>query len=403
MRDFGLREEIKELTAYVLGASKMPYISYVEDGDWRPYKPPFEHQAPNFETSACTAFTVENQIQFFMKAVYGEDVDLSENFLALSVPIGIGKGADPQRTYEAARHVGMVDSNVLRMGKTEEEWSDQTRLTKSIQARGLYWLRKHDFFHEWLWDSPSNRPSNYMEILKDALKTSPIGISVSAWETETDQWGNEVYVSRGDVNNHKTLCVFIDDEGYPWVYDSYQPYYKRLSKDHNIRRAKRIWINKRTVPAMKTHIKILQAIINMFMQKKTWVQVCEDYLGSDASPRDLAPDELGCSETMTTLMQKVWPEVPVITGTYTMKDYLDKPSNGFVRTTVPVPGTIILCATGTGNGSFPGHTGTFMNDMTIASNDSRTGRFIKNYDLDTWTRRYVNKGGFQIFLYNRKV
>jgi len=185
--NYGLIEELKELTAYVLGQSKMPYIYYVENGDWRPYKPTFEHQAPYFETSACTAFTVESQIQYFMKAIYNEDVDYSENFLALTVPIKVGKGVDPQKTYEAVRNSGMIFNNELRAGKTVSEWSDETRLTKSIQAKGLYWLEKNSFYHEWLWDSPENRPNNYIEILRDALKTSPIGISVSAWEKEIDE------------------------------------------------------------------------------------------------------------------------------------------------------------------------------------------------------------------------
>ena len=407
IKNYGLLEEIRELTAYVLGASKMPYIPYVDDGDWRPFKPPFEHQAPNFETSACTAFTVENQIQFFMKGVYGEDVDLSENFLALTVPIEVGKGVDPQKTYEAVRHSGMVDSGVLRMGRTKEEWSDIARLTKSIQAKGLYWLQKIDFFHEWLWDSPKNRPSNYMAILKDALKTSPIGISVSAWETEIDKWGNEVYVSRGDVNNHKTLCVFMDDEGYPWVYDSYQPVYKRLAKDHNIRRAKRIWLNKKTKPAMRRHISLLENILKALkLMKLSLLDVCTSALNTDVTPQDTTPDDVACAEVVTTLIKKIYPTFPIITGTYTLYEYLNNPKNGWRQVNEYEPETVVVAPTGMGLQGAIGHAWIVLEDGTLASNNSfgiNRGKFTKNYTPATAEKKYTGEKKIPLYLFRKVV
>lgn len=403
MRDnTGLLEEIQEFSAYILGKSKMPFIPYVDDGDWRPHAPRFEHQAPRYETSACTAFTVENQIQFFMKGVYNEEVDLSENFLALVTPIPVGKGVDPQKTYEAVRHEGMVPNDVLPMPRNIRDWTDTTRLTKSILAKGQYWLQQHTYQHEWLWNSAGNRPANYIEILKEALKTSPIGISVSAWETEIDQWGNEVYVSRGSVNNHKTLLVHIDKENYPWVYDSYEPHDKRLAKDHNIRRAKRIWINKKTVPAMATHIRILKNIIKLLMgQEKDILYYANAAINSgyDPTPNDEYLDEVSCAWSISKLENDVDPNFKRIPGTWTLNEYYAS-NPKFTRVTVPIPGTRIICATIPGK-PIQGHCGVFMEDMTIASNDSRTGLFIKNYDLKTWIKRYVDKGGYQVFMYNK--
>lgn len=394
---FGLNEELQEVTAYILGGNKIPFIPYQEDGNWEEFLPRYENQTTRAgqETSGCTVWGSQNQIEALYKRLYKDEPNYSERFTYLNVPVTPGRGTDPQNTYEAIRKHGLVDERDLPMTDSLEDYLDVSGITGSLRAKGQNWLVRHDYMHEWLW---TQRPANYMDVLKEALKTSPLGVSVSAWNREGD-----VYVSYGSVNNHFCLLYKIDDEGYPWVFDSYDHSKKKLSKDHNIRRAKRIWINKRTVPAMKMHVKILQAIVNMFMQKKTLLQVCEDHLGVDASPRDLAKDEVGCAETVSTLLQKVWPDIPVMTGTYTLFDYLNNPKNGFVRVTVPTPETIILCATGTGNGSMPGHTGFFMDDMTIASNDSRTGKFIKNYDFGTWSSRYVQKGGFKIFLYKRKV
>jgi len=399
--NYGLLEELAEYTAYVLGASKMPFIPYVENGDWRPYAPPFEHQAPHYETSACTAFAVETMVQFFMRGVYGEHVDFSENFLALVTPIDPKRGVDPQKTFEAARHYGMLDGKYLSMPDTLTEWVDSSRLTGSMRAKALNWLEKHDFQHEWLWSSATSRPTNYIDVLRQALTTSPIGISVSAWEKAIDQWGNEVYVSRGDVNNHKTVLVHIDPEGYPWVSDSYQPYFKRLSKDHNIRRAKRIWINKRTKPAMRRHIGILQAIINRLMQKQTLLSVATAALGSDATPQDATPDEVACAEVVTTLLRKVYPETPLITGTWTLNNFLAN-SPQWKEVNEYEPECVVVAPTGTGRQGTVGHTWIVMEDGTLASNNSYglyKGKFTKNYTPATAERKYRDDYKMQMHIY----
>ena len=119
----------------------------------------------------------------------------------------------------------------------------------------------------------------------------------------------------------------------------------------------------------------------------------------DASPNDLVPDEVGCAETVCTLLKQVYPATPYLTGTYSLYDYLRNPKNGFVAVTEPSPETIIICATGTGNGTMNGHVGVFMDNNLIASNDSSTGKFMKNYDLASWTKRYVAHGGFKIHLF----
>lgn len=150
---------------------------------------------------------------------------------------------------------------------------------------------------------------------------------------------------------------------------------------------------------MKKHVRLLEDILkNLNLMKKTLVDLAKEHIGTDASPADLAPDELGCAETVTTILKKLYPQTPIITGTWTLWDYFEKHPNWFPMQQ-PEPGCIIISPTGTGNGKFPGHVGIMLDDGTIASNDSFTGKFERNYDLDTWKARYQEKGGFPVYYY----
>lgn len=400
MKDFGLVEELRDISDYILGQNKMPMVPYVEDGDWTPWLPKYENQTTKLgdETSGCTVWGTQNCIETFMKRLYKEEPNYSERFTYLNVPIDPSRGADPHRTCETIRKFGLVNEDEFKMTGTIAEYLDMSKLTDELYDKGERWLQLHDFKHEWLW---SKRPDNYIEVLRKALQTSPLGVSVSAWNEE-----NGVYVSnQGSVNNHWCMLFKIDGEGYPWVFDSYDHTIKKLAKDHNIRRAKRFWINRKVRRDMKRHVSLLQDIINRLMfslQKKTLLQVCEESIGIDVTPDDLVPDSVSCAITVSTLLNKLDPSFPKVAGTWTLWDILEHRTD-YERVTVPSPETIVISPTGTGNGSISGHTGIILADNVIASNDSATGKFLKNYTLDTWSARYVDKGGFKIYMYKKKV
>lgn len=136
------------------------------------------------------------------------------------------------------------------------------------------------------------------------------------------------------------------------------------------------------------------------MQKKRLVDYAVDILGTDVTPLDEYKDEVSCAWSMTALEQKVDPTFKRIPGTATLQaEYEHHPK--FERVTEPAPDVRIICATIEGN-PIRGHVGIFMDDMTIASNDSQTGKFIKNYTYETWRARWVNKGGYKIYMYKKK-
>ena len=123
-------------------------------------------------------------------------------------------------------------------------------------------------------------------------------------------------------------------------------------------------------------------------------------LGMDASPRDDAPDELGCADTVSNLIKKVV-DFKVITGTYTLWDTFRKDTR-FQLIGESEEGAIIISPTGKGNGSIVGHTGICGKDDIIMSNDSLSGKFMENYTEDSWKKRYMEKGGFPMYYFRLK-
>lgn len=124
------------------------------------------------------------------------------------------------------------------------------------------------------------------------------------------------------------------------------------------------------------------------------LEIAHGSIGKDASPSDLAPDELGCAETVSTLLSRVFPHFPIVTGTWSLLDVL----RGFPGIQEvegePEPGDIMLYATGEGVGIFPGHVVIVGENRTIMSNNSPTGTFEQNYTVETFRQRYVRWGGF---------
>lgn len=125
-------------------------------------------------------------------------------------------------------------------------------------------------------------------------------------------------------------------------------------------------------------------------------------LGTDASPADEAPDELGCAETVTELIAKVNPMIQWTNrlSTYYMRNDM-KNGKHFIQVAYAEEGDICISATSSGgkNGITSGHVGIYMGNDQIASNDSRSGLFEINYTLASWRRYFVEKGGYEMLFF----
>lgn len=127
-------------------------------------------------------------------------------------------------------------------------------------------------------------------------------------------------------------------------------------------------------------------------------QTALNSLGQDISPLDLATDELGCAETITNLLRNAGVKAPIILGTYSLFEWLQK---NCWRVSLPLPGNIVISPTGLGgrNGITHGHTGIVLDEGKVASSDSKTGKFIINYTIKDWIKKYVDKGGYPMYFF----
>jgi hypothetical protein len=126
------------------------------------------------------------------------------------------------------------------------------------------------------------------------------------------------------------------------------------------------------------------------------------YLGTDASPNDIASDNFGCAESVSNIIAGIVRGFPILTGTWSLYDIV-RLSPRFLPVSpgeVPQPGDLIICVTGQGKGSIPnGHVGIVSTEGVIMSNDSRTGKFEANYTFKSWNDRYVVKGRYPVHIF----
>lgn len=127
------------------------------------------------------------------------------------------------------------------------------------------------------------------------------------------------------------------------------------------------------------------------------------FLGTDASPNDLAPDDLACAETVNEIHKKAFGihiDEPGLSTTslYAAMKHL---TSMFQSVPDPLPGDIIISPTGYGNGNLAhGHVG-IMSKYRIFSNNSATGNLTEYYTLETWRDRYQKLGGFPVLFFRR--
>lgn len=128
------------------------------------------------------------------------------------------------------------------------------------------------------------------------------------------------------------------------------------------------------------------------------------YLGVDASPNDLAPDELGCADTVSAIIASAFGSIiKYSVSTAEMFNLLDK-SPHFKRVTNFKFGDIIISPTG--KGKYPhvisnGHVGIVGEDEEVLSNSSATGLFTNNFTITSWVARYRTKGGYPIYFFRK--
>lgn len=129
----------------------------------------------------------------------------------------------------------------------------------------------------------------------------------------------------------------------------------------------------------------------------------KSFIGVDASPSDVAPDELGCAESVNAIHRKQFGSpIGGDVSTYRLYEALKKHPH-FKQTSEALPGDIVISPTGFGgkNGITNGHAGIVGENGKIMSNESKSGNFQENYTMETWRERYGKLGGYPVLFFRR--
>lgn len=115
------------------------------------------------------------------------------------------------------------------------------------------------------------------------------------------------------------------------------------------------------------------------------LETAQSFIGRDASPDDLAPDELGCAETVSDILFDAGCDIPSIVSTQILCYFLET-SKSWTEVATPLGGDVIISPTGSSPSKIitHGHTGIVLGDGVIGSNDSATGEFLTHWTIDMW-------------------
>lgn len=134
--------------------------------------------------------------------------------------------------------------------------------------------------------------------------------------------------------------------------------------------------------------------------------VAKDSLGTHMTLDDSVPMQVGCAEAVSAVLKDAGvPGIPPkgIAGTASLLAFLEKSPN-FSEIEQGEPGSVIISATGTGNGKIRGHVG-ICGINGIMSNESQTGLWREQWDETSWDSYYRRYGGIPTrrFRYNGAV
>lgn len=218
-RSYGLQFDVISPEDFVFGRDNSLQAKFgaqplQPDGDWRPYLPSEERQAPGYETNACVSFNTANCIEILARRVFKQNRNFSDRFIAK------GSGTNPAVGNSPKKVADFIYRNWTVF---EEEWSTRaastpeefyTDLPRSLQVLAEIRGQEYDFGYEFV---PTSLAS-----LKEALKHSPLGISVPAWFEKDGK-----YIRPEGMGDNHWCCLITIDGDELVIFDTYSPFRKR--------------------------------------------------------------------------------------------------------------------------------------------------------------------------------
>lgn len=191
------------------------------NGDWRPFlfDGIYSHQAPGYETNSCVSHGTANALELLRRRLFQYDQDLSDRFIAKVSETDPARGNTPKKVGEAIRKNFTVfeqEWSTKDATSTDDFYKDIPQNLKTLATgRGAEW----EFGYEYV---PLTR-----QAIREALKYSPLGMSVPAWFEE-----DGLYYRPGVTpDSHWTCAIYMDAQDQIYILDSYEPFIKIMRAD----------------------------------------------------------------------------------------------------------------------------------------------------------------------------
>ncbi len=209
--NYGFQPPVRKDTDFFLGSKKLGSVEINSFGDWRLYLPLYESQSKNIETQSCVSFGTLSALEMICKLQYNFEPNFSDRFLSKMSGTDPRGGNNPVKVADTVRKAGTVPESWYPFVDDLDEYFKE--INQELKDLGLKWLENWEFGWEWCSD------------LREALKRSPVGVAVSAW-----QMNDKGEYIRFGASNHWCVLVAFDDQDRPVIWDSYDGGLKTLAK-----------------------------------------------------------------------------------------------------------------------------------------------------------------------------
>lgn len=254
-KQYGFKRPLITPDQHIFGAD-FGWNVQKQDGQYDDFLPLYEPQAEIYETFGCTGWGTENALEILHKLLFGIEPNYSERFIYILAGINL-EGGDPHIVAETIRKQGLINQELLPITETYEKFCQPKPMEEKYLTEGKKWLDNYNFRHDWVLQGKETKENRMLEI-KEALKFSPLGVSVSAWQEK-----DGVYFDGGLPNNHWCVCYGWTDKGWK-IFDSYDHSKKIYSFDAEISFAKRYKLEKKTFLPEKKGNWLTDLIISFF-------------------------------------------------------------------------------------------------------------------------------------------
>jgi len=259
--------DIKRIdTDFVAGLSSIPYVINVPDGDWRAWFTDTEKQLLRWDTNGCSQYssikTLEAQcnrllnkgafsseaLTFFDKNKYLIDGQFNFSIEYNAILSGTTiNGNNPIYCFISAQKDGLIPQWMLEMTlEQSQQYNSQeeqdaafysvSRVTQAMRDMGRESLKYISVAYQWIGAQHYIQPT--FQQMQTAMLQAPLTIAVPV-PANVYLWNNDTvsYDGKKELDH----CVGINlvsikvNDAFPfYIYDNYNPFQKRLSRDYYI-------------------------------------------------------------------------------------------------------------------------------------------------------------------------